>query len=125
MIIGYPKGSEGKIIMIKANILTVHLALYKKKRRFEVYILVRGFLDNMSDRERRDKTVEKIFQSVAEWYSENYMIILIDYSKRTHQILIGDSIKTMDDRILDRVYNITIYMDGSIQMLESGFGVYD
>lgn len=64
VIIGFPMGSKRNMAILEADIMTAQAVRDKSKRRFVTRLLAAGYLDNTSEQQEGEKTMEKIFQSV-------------------------------------------------------------
>lgn len=80
-----------------------------------------GTLDNASEGDKRERTSEEIFQSVAEWCREDYKVEEIRYSMESRPIGIGEPMKDGMEVTKEEAYDVVIYMDASTLMLERGY----
>lgn len=109
------------MVILESGIQMAVLSLDKRKRRFTVRLLVTRALDNSSERNRTERTMEEIFQSIAEWCSEDYRVEEIRYNIKSELIGIGEPIKNGMDLTDEEIYDVVIYTDRSTQMPEAGF----
>lgn len=111
--------------MLERDVKMVQMTLDKTTRRFGVRLVVAGYLDSLSDQEKRERIMEEIFQTIQEWCPEDYDVERINFSEYCCQIGVGDPVKNFYGVTWEEDYEVVIYIDGSTQLLERGFGVED